>query len=61
MAKKVTVWLKNGDKKEYENVSRIEEEKEYDKLISIRLYEGGGLRVVLSSETFDRFEAVDQT
>ncbi|MGB8682372.1 MAG: hypothetical protein WCD12_05765 [Candidatus Binatus sp.] len=42
MMKRVSVKLKTGSVQEYENVSRIEEEKHYDNVIAIRLYDRDG-------------------
>ena len=60
MAKKVTVLLKDGKQEEYQNVSRVEEGRDYEKVTSIRLYEGDELRAVLNYDVILRLEVVDQ-
>ena len=37
--KRVLVKLKDGSVQKYENVSRIEEEKHYENVIAVRLYD----------------------
>ena len=61
MAKKVTVLLKNGEKEEYQNVSRVEEDRDYDKVTAIRLYQGSELRAVINYGLIQRLEVLDQT
>ena len=61
MGKNVTVWLKNGDKRDYQNLSSFEEDCKSGNETAIRLYKGGKLGAVLSYEQIQRLEVVGQT
>ena len=58
MPQKVTVLLTNGQTEEYV-VERIEEERNFEHLIGIRLYDRKGLRLILKNSLIKRFDIVE--
>ena len=59
MAKNVTVWLRNGEIEKYPNVS-VEEDRNFEHVTAIRLYEEGELRAKLDYGLINRIEVIEQ-
>lgn len=58
MAKNVTVWLKDGGVEKYLDVS-VEEDRYFEHVTAIRLYEQGELRAKLDYNLINRIEVIE--
>ena len=57
--KNVTVWLKDGEIEKY-FVDRIEEDRNYEHVTAVRLYDKSGLRAKIDYSLIKRMQVLEQ-